>query len=124
MPAFTIPFLAWAATAAELSLGIGLILGVWRRWVALGAAGLLFLFGTAMAISLGIKSPLDFSVYSASAGALLLFLSFRPTSQGKRPERSGQHHWIGGIDFVGRQTTRPKGDASTTRRTVLVIVPA
>jgi uncharacterized membrane protein YphA (DoxX/SURF4 family) len=45
MPAFAIPFLAWAATAAELSLGIGLILGVWRRWVALGAAGLLFLFG-------------------------------------------------------------------------------
>lgn len=74
MPGFTIPFLAWAATAAELSLGIGLILGVWRRWVALGAAGLLFLFGTAMAISFGIKSPLDYSVYSASAGALLLSL--------------------------------------------------
>src|ERR1700684_903544 len=63
MPAFTIPFLAWAATAAELSLGIGLILGLWRRWMALGAAGLLFLFATAMAISFGIKSPLDYSVY-------------------------------------------------------------
>lgn len=72
MPAFTIPLLAWAATAAELILGILLILGVWQRWVAFGAALLLALFGTAMAISFGIKSPLDYSVFSASAGALLL----------------------------------------------------
>ena len=74
MPAFTIPFLAWAATAAELTLGILLILGVWQRWVALGAALLLAWFGTAMAISFGIKSPLDYSVFSASAGALMLAL--------------------------------------------------
>lgn len=72
MPAFIIPFLAWAATAAELSLGIALVIGIW--WVAFGAAILLFLFGTAMAISFGIKSPLDYSVFSASAGALLLAL--------------------------------------------------
>lgn len=74
MPAFTIPFLAWAATAAELSLAIALILGIWPRWVALGAALLLALFGTAMAISFGIKSPLDYSVFSASGGAVLLAL--------------------------------------------------
>lgn len=74
MPAFTIPFLAWASTAAEATLGILLILGIWPRWVALGSALLLFLFGTAMAISFGIKSPLDYSVFSASAGALLLAL--------------------------------------------------
>ena len=74
MPAFAIPFLAWAATIAELLLGVGLILGLWRRWVSLGAAALLFLFGTAMAISFGIKSPLDYSVFSASGGALLLSL--------------------------------------------------
>src|ERR1700758_1580491 len=72
MPAFTIPFLAWAATIAETFLGITLILGIWRRFVALAAAGLLVLFGTAMAISLGIKSSFDYSVFSASAGALLL----------------------------------------------------
>src|SRR5437867_11823455 len=41
MPAFTIPFLAWAATVAELLLGIALIIGVWSRWVALGSAALL-----------------------------------------------------------------------------------
>jgi uncharacterized membrane protein YphA (DoxX/SURF4 family) len=74
MPALTIPFLAWAATAAETTLGILLILGIWPCWVALGSAILLFLFGTAMAISFGIKTPLDYSVFSASAGALLLSL--------------------------------------------------
>jgi putative oxidoreductase len=74
MPASTIPFLAWAATAAETSLGILLVLGVWTRWVALGSAILLAMFGTAMAISFGIKTPLDYSVFSASAGALLLAL--------------------------------------------------
>jgi uncharacterized membrane protein YphA (DoxX/SURF4 family) len=74
MPASSIPFLAWAATAAELSLGVALILGLWPRWVALGSALLLVLFGTAMAISFGIKSPLDYSVFSASAGAVLLAL--------------------------------------------------
>jgi putative oxidoreductase len=72
MPAFTIPFLAWAATVAELVLGIALISGVWPRWVAFGSALLLFLFGIAMAISFGLKSPLDYSVFSASAAAVLL----------------------------------------------------
>jgi putative oxidoreductase len=71
MPAFTIPFLAWAATAAELFLGVALILGIWLRWVALGSALLLVLFGIAMAISFGIKSPLDYSVFSAAAAARL-----------------------------------------------------
>jgi putative oxidoreductase len=80
MPAFIIPFLAWAATIAELSLGLLLILGLWTRWVAFGAAALLFLFGTSMAISFGLKSPLDYSVFSASAGALLLALYQSPKS--------------------------------------------
>lgn len=74
MPSFLIPFLAWTATAAETSLGILLILGLWARWVSLAAALLLALFGTAMAISFGIKTPLDYSVFSASATALLLAL--------------------------------------------------
>lgn len=78
MPAVTIPFLAWAATAAELSLGLALLVGARLRWVALGSALLLALFGTAMAISQGIKSPLDYSVFSASAGALLLALTQTP----------------------------------------------
>ena len=84
MPASTIPFLAWAATCAELGLGVALILGIWPRWVALASAVLLGLFGIAMAISFGIKSPLDYSVFSASAGALVLAMNhnrkFEPTT--------------------------------------------
>jgi len=72
MPTSTIPFLAWAATIAELFFGITLILGIWRVWVALGSAVLLIVFGTAMAISFGIKSPLDYSVFSAASTALLV----------------------------------------------------
>lgn len=72
MPASTIPFLAWAATVLELAFGLALVLGIWLRWAALGSAILLLLFAIAMAISFGIKSPLDYSVFSASAGALVL----------------------------------------------------
>jgi uncharacterized membrane protein YphA (DoxX/SURF4 family) len=74
MPAAVIPFLAWAATIAETSLGVALIAGFRLRWVALASAALLAVFGTAMAISFGPKLPLDYSVFSASAGALLLAL--------------------------------------------------
>lgn len=77
MPAATIPFLAWSATVAELGLGLALVLGLWPRLTALASAALLALFGTAMAVSFGVKSPLDYSVFSASAGALLLALHER-----------------------------------------------
>jgi putative oxidoreductase len=84
LPAFTIPFLAWAATVAETFLGVALVLGIWVRLVALAAALLLALFGTAMAISFGIKSPLDYSVFSASAGALLLSICQTRNAGGNR----------------------------------------
>jgi len=74
MPKASVPFLAWAATACEASLGILLILGLWTRWVAVGSAILLAMFGTAMAISFGLKSPMDYSVYSASGAAVLVAL--------------------------------------------------
>ncbi len=74
MPASSIPLLAWAATAAELVLGVLLLIGIWPRWTAFSSAVLLVLFGTAMAISFGAKSPLDYSVFSASAAAILLAL--------------------------------------------------
>src|SRR5271154_830110 len=75
MPASSIPFLAWTATIAELVLGILLLVGVWLRWTAMASALLLVLFGTAMAISFGLKSPLDYSVFSASATAVLIALN-------------------------------------------------
>lgn len=80
MPASSIPFLAWSATIAELVLGILLLAGVWLRWTGLASALLLILFGTAMAISFGLKSPLDYSVFSASAAAILLSFCQRNTS--------------------------------------------
>jgi putative oxidoreductase len=82
MPKAAIPYLAWAATVCETSLGILLILGLWPRWVSLGSALLLALFGTAMAISLGLESPMDYSVFSASGAAVLLALhAFRQSSK-------------------------------------------
>jgi len=72
MPSWSIPYLANAATAAELSFGLMLALGLWVRWAAYGSAALLALFGIAMAISFGIVSPLDYSVFSACAGAIVI----------------------------------------------------
>ncbi len=77
MPAPLIPFLAWAATILETTFGAALIAGVQVRWAALGSAVLLAWFGTAMAIFDGPKAPLDYSVFSASAAALLLALRAR-----------------------------------------------
>ena len=72
MPTATIPFLAWAATIGETYFGVMLIAGWWPRSTAIGSAALLAIFAGAMSISFGIKSPLDYSVFSASAAAALL----------------------------------------------------
>jgi uncharacterized membrane protein YphA (DoxX/SURF4 family) len=78
MPKASVPFFAWSATLCEASLGILLLWGLWLRWVSLASALLLAIFGTSMAVSQGLKSPLDYSVYSASSAAVLLALySFR-----------------------------------------------
>ena len=74
LPAVMIPALAWIATIGEIALGILLILGVWPRWSAIASALLLALFGVAMSVALGVKAPLDYSVFSASAGSVLLAL--------------------------------------------------
>jgi putative oxidoreductase len=75
LPASWSPVLAWAATLAETTLGVALLLGVRLEVVGPAAAVLLALFGTAMALSLGVKEPLDYSVFSASGAALLLAFS-------------------------------------------------
>ena len=71
-PAGLIPALAWAATIAEVALGLGLILGLYTRASALLSGVLLLLFAAAMALALGVKAPLNYSVLSAAAGSLLL----------------------------------------------------
>ncbi|MGC1655087.1 MAG: DoxX family membrane protein [Candidatus Sulfotelmatobacter sp.] len=90
MPKASVPWLAWTATACETTLGILLVLGLWPRWVSLGSAVLLALFGTAMAISFGLKSPMDYSVYSASGAAVLLALqAFRERRVGFKQRENG-----------------------------------
>ena len=84
MPPATIPFLAWGATIAETSLAMALIAGIALRWAAFGSALLLFWFGTAMALTAGLKSPLDYSVFSGSAAALLLAANAEMASRRER----------------------------------------
>jgi uncharacterized membrane protein YphA (DoxX/SURF4 family) len=72
LPKATIPALAIVATCAETLLGVLLLLGWHTRAAALVSGVLLLLFAVTMALALGIKAPLDFSVLSASGGAFLL----------------------------------------------------
>ena len=72
MPAATAPITATAgmsATATETTLGVLLLTG-WRpKLVGAATCLVLTVFGTAMAVSLGIESPLSYSVFSAASAA-------------------------------------------------------
>jgi uncharacterized membrane protein YphA (DoxX/SURF4 family) len=72
LPKGTITTLAIVSTCAETILGFLLLLGWQTRTAALLSGVLLLLFAVTMAGALGIKVPLDFSVFSASGGAFLL----------------------------------------------------
>lgn len=74
-PVATIPALAAISTAAELLFGIMLILGYHTRIAALLSGALLLIFAATMTLALGVKAPLNFSVFSAAAGAFLLATS-------------------------------------------------
>ena len=67
-----VPTIGGLATAAEFSLGVLLVIGYRLRWTATAAAILLTLFGAAMTFTLGVKAPLDYSVFAAAGAALLL----------------------------------------------------
>ena len=54
-PAPTVPALAWAATVAEVVLGVALILGFFTRWSALLSGVLLFVFAFGMTVGTGLK---------------------------------------------------------------------
>jgi uncharacterized membrane protein YphA (DoxX/SURF4 family) len=66
------PSMAWIATVAEIVLALALLVGWRTRAAAFLSGSLLLLFGLAMAFALGIKAPLDHSVFSAATGAFLL----------------------------------------------------
>jgi uncharacterized membrane protein YphA (DoxX/SURF4 family) len=93
MPASSVPFLAWAATIAEVVLGVALIAGIWTRGVALASALLLALFATAMTVSFSFKPPLDYSVCHKSNSAARIGVLVRPHLAkleigGNTPQRS------------------------------------
>jgi uncharacterized membrane protein YphA (DoxX/SURF4 family) len=72
VPASAMTALAWMATAAETVLGVALLLGMFPRLIAALSGMLLLAFALTMTLALGVKAPLDASVFSASAGAFLL----------------------------------------------------
>src|SRR5215470_7243085 len=72
LPHAMIPALAVLATYAEILFGLLLIAGWQTRITALCSGILLMTFGLAMTLALGIKSPLNLSVFSAAGGSLLL----------------------------------------------------
>ena len=77
LPAVWAPTLAVLSTVFETGLGIGLILGIRTRWMALGSGALLASFAFAMTVSFGVKRPLDASVFAASAAAFMLAVAPR-----------------------------------------------
>lgn len=72
LPKTVIPGIAVLATLLETGLAVLLLLGFKTSYAATGSGILLLLFALAMACSYGIKEPLDYSVFAASAGAFLL----------------------------------------------------
>ncbi len=71
-PASLIPALSWMVTIAEIALGIGLIFGIYLRIVATASGMVLFCFTLGQIVGVGIKAPLDYSVFTASAASFLL----------------------------------------------------
>jgi uncharacterized membrane protein YphA (DoxX/SURF4 family) len=93
LSAAIIPALAAIATVAETLFGLLLLLG-WKTRVTSLLSGLLLIsFALTMTMALGVKAPLNFSVFSAAGGALLLGVCenfpfsldelLRPSGQGK-----------------------------------------
>jgi uncharacterized membrane protein YphA (DoxX/SURF4 family) len=63
---------AYAATFFEIIFPLMLLVGWKIRIAAYGAGFLLLVFALSMTIALGVKAPLDYSVWVGSAGAFLL----------------------------------------------------
>lgn len=71
-PASWAPIVGWIATVCEIVLGIGLVAGLHTRIIAFLSGWLTLAFALGMAFGLGIKAPLNYSVFAASAGSFLL----------------------------------------------------
>ncbi|WBV60046.1 DoxX family protein [Chryseobacterium camelliae] len=65
-------FSAYAATFLEILFPLLLILGFKTKIAAYGTGFLLLIFALSMTMALGVKAPLDYSVWIGSASAFLL----------------------------------------------------
>lgn len=63
---------AYAATFLETVLSLMLVLGFKTKLTSIATGCLLLIFALAMSVSLGIKAPLDYSVWVGSAAAFLV----------------------------------------------------
>ena len=92
LPPDMVPAMGWFDTIAESVLGIMLIIGLKTRLSAFLSGTLLLGFALAMTLVSGIKSPFDYSVFSAAAGCFLL---------------SAQASYLWSIDSWRRNTEDP-----------------
>jgi thiosulfate dehydrogenase (quinone) large subunit len=74
VPYSLIPFIAWTSTIIEIAFGVCLIAGFKTSITAKLSGWLLLFFALAMTFARGIKAPLDYSVFPASAAAFALSL--------------------------------------------------
>ncbi|MGF7230154.1 DoxX protein [Arachidicoccus sp.] len=74
LPASFIPVTGAIATIGEIIFPLCLLIGYKTEFFAKMSGFLMLLFGLSMCFSLGIKAPLDYSVFAASAGAFALSL--------------------------------------------------
>lgn len=74
IPQSFIPFIGWSSTLLEMAFALCLIIGFKTSLIAKLSGWLLLIFALAMTFTRGIKPPLDYSVFAASAGAFGLSL--------------------------------------------------
>lgn len=73
VPNALLPVFAWAATVAEIALGVLLLIGFRLRLTALLSGILLLTFAFSMLFFVSVKAPFDYSVFAAAACAFLLY---------------------------------------------------
>ena len=69
IPADVLPILAWTATVLEVLFSICLLVGLKLKWTASLTGLMILVFAIAMATSVGIKAPLNYTAFTASAAA-------------------------------------------------------
>lgn len=69
IPANAVPVLAWIATVLEVLFSVCLLVGLKLKWTASLSGLMILVFAIAMATSVGIKAPLNYSAFTASAAA-------------------------------------------------------